>query len=154
MVASMDANPDFVEGMRAEGWTSHDIGLYERLGRRQLHPELMFKVSSGGLRLQYLPYSVQEAALKDGVDVLESTGTDSRKIAVHELSAKQAKQVFAKNRVRSLAEQRTFIEEERSKKLPVNNPSAYVIRKGKLVIGGCEFTLAQVLDWARDLSGV
>lgn len=108
---AVDHNSAYVDELVAEGIDRNLIFRLERFGRGQIHRSLVFSTSKGAERALRIPLSEQEKAIKEGVPVLEPDGEGSRLIPLHELTAKQAKQVFALHTMRTLAEQRTYLDE-------------------------------------------
>jgi len=92
------------------------IAAFERIGRKQLIPQLAYMSGPGPERLAKMPFSVQEKYLNEPVDLLilkDDDSTDKLRVSVHDLTARQAAQVFDRDCVRSLPAQRAWLENER-----------------------------------------
>lgn len=94
------------------GYTRDFLRRMERIGRGEIHPKLAFAVSAGHRKLSRCTYSEQSLALERGLEVLAPDFKEHRLIAAEDLSKEQIRQVFVGRRIRSLAEQRTWIEED------------------------------------------
>ena len=88
------------------------LGRFEEVGRKSLHPKLLVMDGPGPSRLRMMPYSVQLRHIESPLEMLTCRNGNSDTLLVHvrELSSEAAKQVFAVDHVRSLAEQRNYIE--------------------------------------------
>lgn len=137
----LDLNPDVTEEILAR---------FEAIGRNQLHPKTLLNNSPGMRRLRALPFSEQTKFLQQPVPVLIKTqaGVDTLNVAVKNLTAQQAMQVFTPNGVRSAEAQRAWIESRRNGKRPAQG-APYTIKGSKVTFrADCEMTareLAQVL---------
>jgi hypothetical protein len=119
IAACLDVNPRFADELVSRGMPADVIRRLERLGRNQIHESLTFNTRPGGIKLMTLPLSEQVVAISEGITVLEPDEQDSRNIPVNDLTHAQCKQVFSNGRVRSLAEQRSYLQEKKAK-----NPAA------------------------------
>ncbi|HBJ87125.1 MAG TPA: hypothetical protein DDZ88_25350 [Verrucomicrobiales bacterium] len=152
LVAALDARPE----LRAElidAKVSRDvIDNLERLGRGEIHRNLVLDSSTVGRRLLKLPLSVQTQAIEAGVEVLDPDEQTTRLIPVDELTPKQVEQVFPKHgHQRSLAEQRTWLRERKSKQ-PVPVSPAYRVCKDCIITpAGERITKAQILQWLAEM---
>ena len=92
--------------------------------------ELCVMECPGAKRLRKLPLPIQKRCMADSVEVAiqdrEGRWT-SLKMEVPNLTRAQAEQVFAKDRVRSLAEQRAWLEDQREHKRQAQNLSAVAL---------------------------
>jgi len=84
---------------------------FEAVGKKCLHPRLL--LNGGGKyggRIRKLPYSLQEQILEgDRFDLLTANG-ETLKVDIREVQPEQADQLFDYDHIRSLPEQRAFIE--------------------------------------------
>jgi hypothetical protein len=153
LVAALDVRPELTRELVQLGVNRGLIDRLEKLGRRQIDARLVFATSPGALRLLPLPLSEQELALRDGVEVLDADEVTTRNIPVNELTAKQAKQVFADGRQRTLAEQRTYIRDKRKPVVPVDSVTAYRVERGRVVVlrPGC-FSRQTILQWLTEMN--
>jgi hypothetical protein len=113
LVRAVDVRPETMDELIDSGVNRDLLRRLEKLGRGQISPRLVFAYGHEK-NLLALPLSSQERILDDGVEVL-SPGGDHRHIPVGQLSPAQCKQVFGPQGVRTLAEQRTWIDEQRAK---------------------------------------
>jgi hypothetical protein len=90
------------------------VKKFARIGRGQLHPLLAAPGPIGLQRLAKLPYQLQEKYLKQPVELLLPNG-DTLLLDSHNLSLEQARQVFTKDDIRELPEQRAWIESRAAK---------------------------------------
>lgn len=89
------------------------LGKLERVGRHQMHQDLLFANYAAASCLKRLPYSEQKRCIEDGVKVLVPDGNGGQSEltipAVSSPSKRQCKQVFSKEGVRSLGAQRAYL---------------------------------------------
>lgn len=124
----------------------------ERVGRRKLHPSLMFPETPGQRALRGLSYELQAKYLKEPLHVLV---TDDGKVtemlvACENLTPIQADMVIESRRVRSLAEQRSWMEAKKMKaeikEVSADEPVRVV--RGKLVVlKQCTLSTADLLRY-------
>jgi hypothetical protein len=114
IAAALDVNPRLADELQALGINRGVVRRLERLGRGQIHPSLVFSTTPGGERLLSVPLSEQSLALQDGIEVLDPDEQSTRNIPVHELTAGQARQAITNGRIRTIAEQRTWIRDRKA----------------------------------------
>lgn len=130
----------------------------ERIGRKQLHPMLMASNRPALRALRRMPYSEQERYATQPVELLivdSADKTSTLQVSIHSMTADQSRQAFNGNHVRSLAEQRAYIETERAKRMIKQAPpitSDYVVSRGRIVTNR-PLTLTQE-DLVRMLSEI
>lgn len=154
IVQVINVNPKFTDELVKLGNNRLVIHALERLGRNQVHPQLVFATTPGGQRLAKLTLGEQVRILADGVEILEGDGEDIRLIHVHELSAAQAAQVFSRGIVRSLAQQRTWIRECKAKVIPkLPDTTIRHTREYTYIPGLGKVSRAQLLNWLANMEG-
>lgn len=113
------------------------LGRFEQMGRRVLHPQLLMSDSPGYDRLSMMPLSVQERLIKEPVPLVVETdnGTDILLVSTRDMTTAQAKQVFAKDRVRTEGEQKAWLVDQRAKKAKPcgDNVPCWSIKGGRAV---------------------
>lgn len=114
LASALDSNPNYAEELASEGIDRELIFRLDRFGRGEIHKSLVFATSRGAKKVIKLPLPEQIRSIS-GVEVLEPDGESHRAIPLHELTAKQAQQVFGSDHIRTLAEQRTWLDSRRSK---------------------------------------
>lgn len=130
----------------------------ERIGRKQLHPMLTVSNKPALRALRRMPYSEQERYSSEPVELLivdSADKTSTLQVSIHNMTADQSRQAFNGNHVRTLAEQRAYIEGERAKRMVKQAPpvtSDYVISRGRIVTNR-PLTLTQE-DLVRMLSEI
>jgi hypothetical protein len=105
---------------------------FEAVGRGWLDYRLLLIGGSTTKSIRKLPLSQQKLALDSGDEVLVSNG-ESLIVKVESLTPSQAKQVFAGDHIRSLGEQRAYVESRHSPDAK-DYKLAYTIRKDVLHI--------------------
>ena len=117
---AIDADPEWPEKVKT---THPEISLdvvyaFDRIGRGQLHPKLLVNDCPGYVRLRNLPLPEQERFIENPVDLLVKTpgGWETLRVSVLNLTPAQARQVFDKKSVRTLAAQRAFLESDTTQK--------------------------------------
>jgi hypothetical protein len=139
----MDSCPDI---------TDEILARFEAIGRNQLHPKTLLNNSPGMRRLRRLPFSDQSRFIKENVPLLvrTETGTDILQVAVKNLTAQQALQVFATDCVRAPEAQRTWLESKKRKYTP---RAPYQIKGHKIVFSAdSEFTVRELADLVARMS--
>jgi hypothetical protein len=156
-VKAIDNNPDAQEEFRkafpiiSEGaWAS-----FEAVGRKIIHHRLLFGDNPAFNKLKRLPYSQQESAIENGIEILVEGG-DTLKVKPENLTAFQRKQAFTEDHVRSLPEQKAYLESLKiieGKTQKAGSP--YEIKGQKIIIPphavSLEFTRQ---EWARILAEI
>jgi len=155
LVAAIDTRPELVEELVEAGVNRELVNRLERLGRGQIHPQLVFNTSPGGKRLITLPLSEQNAVLNHGgVEILEPDEKSIRTIPLNELTAQQAGQAFHGGQRRSLAEQRSWLQVRKAKQLPpVDCTTGYKVTRDRVFItkpGG--YSKKLILQWLTEMS--
>ncbi len=121
------------------------ISSLERIGRSQLHPELLFSPIPAAAPMRKLPFSEQERLLKTGsveLLVVNNGKTDVLNAPLTSLSVVQVKQVFGSGYIRSVADQRVWIEGQTTvSKIRQASPPIYEVKKGELVFPSLELKL-------------
>ena len=87
------------------------LETFLRIGRKQLHPYLVIDTSPGAQKLASLPYESQVEMYDAPVTLVVRTkdGIHERRKRISELSSKEVATVFDGQRVRTTAEQATFL---------------------------------------------
>jgi hypothetical protein len=121
------------------------LSKFEQMGRKNLHPDLLFTNAPGYSKLQRLPFSMQERYIEESVPVIIHTeeGTDVLLVKAKDMTKEQAAQVFAPGRIRTEGEQKAWLMQQRSiAARPANKETegAWKIRANKLIVGQVEFT--------------
>lgn len=131
------------------------LGQIEKIGRGQLCPQLLLANYPAARRIERLPMSEQERLMNGPVEVLTMRDgqVDSLMVHAEHLTASQVKQVFAANHVRSLAEQRQWIESQTPASKIVTADVPYLLTRKSTVIfkQGCEMTARELLRIAAQL---
>lgn len=137
VVRAIDSNPNFIDEVcdKCPDITPELVHRFEQIGRKQLCAKLLISDAPGVRRLRRLPYSLQEKHSVEPVSLILSNG-ESLRVDVRNLTPDQAAQVFAEDRIRSDAEQRSWIEDKRSKSSAPSNKSnaPYRVVGKKLVV--------------------
>jgi hypothetical protein len=122
----MEEHPEITEDV---------IETFERIGRRQLYYRLCLLEAPGIRALKRCPYSEQVRYMDEPIPMLLLNGkdsTDSLTVSVNALTPEQVRQVFGAHRVRTLAEQRAWLENQKSKPQPIAKREPYTIGKGRI----------------------
>lgn len=122
----MDDHPEITEDV---------LETFERIGRKQLYYRLCLLEAPGIRALKRCPYSEQVKYATEPLPMLLMNGKDSTDhltVAVHALNPDQVRQVFGGHRIRTLAEQRAWMENQKSKPRPLERRDPYTIGKGRI----------------------
>lgn len=119
-----EAHPEITEDM---------LETFERIGRKQLYYKLCLLEGPGVRALRRCPYSEQVKYAAEPVEMLLASAEDASdhlKVSIESLNLDQAKQVFASGRIRTLAEQRSFLDQQQRKPQVLAKPKGYTLGKG------------------------
>ena len=153
-VKAIDENPKnhmrFAEScplVPASAWSG-----FEAVGRGWLDYRLLLNGGTANKIMRKLPRSQQTSALDDGVELLIKDG-DTLRVQVESLTPKQAKQVFARDHIRSLGEQRAYLESLYAPTPKEYRPS-YTIERGVLHINAAtKLTRKEVTRILMEMEG-
>jgi len=113
-VKMLEEDPDVADRIAAQfpDLSPSVLSRFEEIGRKQLHPRLVLLSGVGPRKLRQMPYSQQERYLNEPIDMLVMDGDtqDVLRVDVRNVSAPVSKQIFAGDHVRSIPEQRAYIE--------------------------------------------
>ncbi len=120
----------------------------ERVGNKQVIPELFLMVGAAARRLQHLDIEFQRKAISGPLTLLvSSTGSSTKLVPLEKLSDAQSRQAMDETgkKLRSLAGQREWlVAHERGMALAATRPNWFV-EKGTLVVTSCcRMTVAQL----------
>lgn len=109
----------------------------ELVGRGIMHSRLLWETGPGAKKVRKLPFSQQKICLEEGIEVLLDGG-DTMKMQLTALTNFQVDQVFTKDHVRTLAEQKAWLESYKSEykfDAPVAGElESYLLKDKKLIV--------------------
>ena len=125
------------------------LSQLEKIGRNHLLPQLLLAEYPAARKLERLPMSEQSRLMIEPVEVmlLKDGDPDTLLVPIRHLTGAQVRQVFASNHVRTLAEQRQWIESQRPVSEPVKVAVPYMLtRRGSVIFNqACELTAKEML---------
>jgi hypothetical protein len=121
------------------------LNKLEQMGRKTLHPQLLFNNSAGYSKLQKLPYSLQERYIDEPIPLVVHTenGTDVLLVKAREMTKEQANQAFGTGRIRTEGEQKAYLIQQESNAARNVTPAMqtpWKIKGAKVEINGVLFT--------------
>lgn len=131
-------------------FTAEAVLRFSRIGVKYI-PELFGASGAGVAALRRMPLDVQKKYVNAPVPVLVNpSGTwEELPIDVNNLTPEQVKQVFNGDHIRSAAEQRAWIESERTQALtatpPKHNPPYRVVKNEMVVMVPCRISKREML---------
>jgi hypothetical protein len=138
------AREQITEGGKA-GITEDTLAVFESIGRRQLFYRLCLNNAPGVRALTKCPYSEQVRFADEPIEMLLLDGKESLQVGVGAMSAQQVKQVFGNRRIRTLGEQRAWLEGHKAKPQNIAIEKPYTVRRGRIVFHKpCELTIQQL----------
>lgn len=146
--AAIEKDPEWPEKVaeRAPLFGASHVRRFADIGLKYI-AELSFASSPGASALRRLPVSIQEKVFGKSISLLIQNG-EMLLVDINALTKEQAKQVFASDHVRDAAEQRAWIESEKTKAgrnlIPLQDAQQWSIRRGKAIIAGLSFTKRQL----------
>jgi hypothetical protein len=151
LVESLPSRPNLAREITALGINPKLLERLEKLGLKQLHPDLVLATSPGAIRLGDCVPSEQALLLKSGAEVLE--GDDIRNIPINEMTTAQANQFFVNGHTRTLAQQRSWLINKSKKTSPTDNSVNYSIHRDCVVIKKPgRFSKKLILQWLTEMS--
>jgi CRP-like cAMP-binding protein len=157
LVELIDANPQVIDEIldRYPDINAGVLRQFEKLGRKQLHPLLLLESTPGESRLARLPYSEQVRHIDKPVEIIVETdaGPDTMQVETKHLTRLQSEQVFAKDHVRSLAEQRAWLMDRRERSVTdaLQTHPWRIVGKNQVEVAGVRLTRKQVLEILKEL---
>jgi hypothetical protein len=151
-VEALTRDPSFKDWIQDEfpdvpGTTWRNL---ERVGLGQLDARIASGSPAYGNRLRRYPISEQRRAL-DGTIPLLTAGGDTLHVRIEALMPHQADQVFHRDHIRDLAEQRAWMEDRAARLAPepVARADAVEIdrKRGRIVVNGYPITAAELADY-------
>lgn len=137
LVAILEEDPNAKERILEDNpeVTSDLLDTFERIGRGQLYHKLCLLETPGVRALRRCAYSDQVKYSEAPIPMLllqARDETDHLQVSVYALNSEQTRQVFGRNRVRTLAEQRAYLEACRAKPQPLARREPYTLAKGRV----------------------
>lgn len=136
LVALIEINPKVKDEIleNCPDVTEEMLDTFERIGRRQLFYRLAIHEGPGVKALRRCSYSDQVKYFNEPIPLLITDGknTETLNVGVHALTPEQARQAVGAHRIRSLGEQRAWIESQKSKAAPIPVTSPYSVHRGKI----------------------
>jgi hypothetical protein len=132
-VEAVDANPKHGEVFREEfeGQVSASSwALFEKVGRKCLHPQLIVGGGPNANKIRRLPYSVQERVFAGERFELLVSGGEHILVDVREATKEQAEQLVGDDHIRTLSEQRAWMEAQKTLAEAEPEVMPYVIAGG------------------------
>ena len=128
----------------------------EMVGRGQLDARIAAGGCPYGNKLRRLPMSEQKQALDGTVPMLTASG-DTLQIRLDALMPKQADQVFAPGHIRSLGEQKAWMEDRARDAMAEKSarniqPVEIDKKRRRIIVNGVTLTAADLADYLRKIS--
>lgn len=150
-----DYRKEFIEMLHE---AAPEVLSYDFLNRvangadRNIFPLLLLGPTKGTRLLERLPYALQERYAREPIPtVIFKNGEPAvLEIGVRNLTRELAEQVFAEDHIRDEAEQRAWLESQKTKALIKKSAAKmpYEVRKDKLIVGDVVFTKRELLQIA------
>lgn len=126
----------------------------EKVGRNQLDGRIIGGAIPYVHRISVMSLSEQKRAIDGPLELLVKDG-DKLSVKIDTITPDQAQQIFAKDHIRTLSEQKTWLESKSSAIRIRNNqdrPTVEIDKKRKeIVIGNIRITAAELADYLRKL---
>lgn len=126
----------------------------EKVGRGSLDARIAAGGCPYGNKLRRLPISEQRRAIENPLPLL-TVGGDTLQVSLDAMLPKQADQMFAAQHIRSLPEQRAWIEAQNAATAAKAKPANAVEidkRHRRIVVNGHVLTAADLADYLRKIS--
>lgn len=134
------------------GLTIEHLNTFERVGRKQLYHELLISDAPGVRALRKCTFSDQVKFWKEPLAMLLSEGKDVLQVSVLAMTSDQAKQVFKSGRIRTLGEQRAWMEAQKHSPIEASKQRPYIVKRGRVRFYDCELTVSQIAQLLSEAS--
>ena len=156
LVEMLDSKVSLPEISEQSGIPMDVLGQLERIGRRQLNPHLLLATYPAVQAIQRLSVSEQDRLLENPVEVLilKNGEIDHLMISAKDMTREHVAQVFARSHVRSLTEQRAWLQTREEKSAPpkLQQVPYTITRRHTVVFNACvEMTAKELLRIAQAL---
>jgi hypothetical protein len=156
LLEMLDGGASFPDISEQSGIPMDVLGQLERIGRHQLNPHLLLATYPAVQAIQRLSLSEQDRLLSEpvAVMVMKDGHPDTLMIAAKNMTREQVGQVFAKGHVRTLAEQRAWLETRGQKSIPpkLQDVPYTITRRHTVVFNACvELTAKELFRIAQAL---
>lgn len=126
-----------------------------RVGSGALNPKLLTDCTPGARALCYCDPLTQDLYLTGPVTVAVGNG-DTMKISIDKMTSEQARQVFHNGAVRDVAEQRAWIETQKTRAAIADKPVVDLVNdifvaKGVLHVGSVKLTRKDLLKYLQQM---
>jgi hypothetical protein len=149
----LDRDPATKEQLHQQGYSPQLLVRLERVGRRALKPELFLTMNPGLTALSRCSITDQERFSTGPVAVFDPESREERLIRVDELSPEQIRMVFARDSIRSVAQQRTWWSAKHQVPPPAEADLTYRIKKDCIAILKPMIVRKEtLLDWLRQIA--
>jgi len=149
----LDAGTPLSELQEATGINPRVLEQLERIGRKQVMPQLLIADYPAARKVERLPYSEQERLTRESIPLLLPDG-DIINIEVHNATRGQARQIFASGHVRSLAEQKAYLKENAPINIHEKIEAQYTISRGRVIFHtACEMTRQTMVRILAEMEG-
>jgi hypothetical protein len=150
----IEGNPEWLDDFcsRFPQFTPSAIRRLSFVGIKE-SPKLYFTSSSGSAALRRLPMAIQEKHAIEPIELLLSNGA-TLLVDIHALTSDQSAQVFASDHVRTLAEQRAWLEDKATKssvKIARVNEPFRIVKNELVIMEPCKFTRKELLKILSDI---
>ena len=139
LVSMLDEGHTLDRIAESAGISKDILSRFEAIGRNNLYPKLLASTSPGARALMGCGYSEQKQFCHEPIELLVVKGEahDVLKVDVDALTSDQCKQAFGRGHVRSMAEQRAYMEskaeEDRNRAVAmVEDAAGYVLKNHRV----------------------
>jgi len=150
LVAAFEVKPELRDRLIERGAPAWLINRLELCGHHLIDERLIY--ASGRPYQKLLAYqpSVQKTALDNGVEVLDPDEKERRIIPLDSLTQQQVNQVFDRNHIRDVAEQRTWLRAQKAKAPPAETVD-WKVFKDRVVYHGLTIHKKLLLQWLSEM---
>lgn len=149
-VSALAMNPKIKADLEEMGISRRLLARMEMVGAGKIDHRLALETHAAARSVMLLPMSDQVNVLDHGVEVMD-TDTEVRRIPVDQLSPKQVSQVFANGEVRTLAQQRTYLQEHDLRQVVEEQPNCKVGKDSVSIRHGGKFSRAVIAGWLAQM---
>lgn len=158
LVKIVDTVPNGIDRLidRLPGLSPYTVKFLLAVGRGQVLEQLCLSESPGVLRLRECDVAVQRRHIAEPIPLLiyEGGKTSHLLVSVFDMSMQHSKQAFGRGFVRTLEQQRQWMEGQKPKITNIAMDRPYTVRRGKIIFHKpCELTLQQLASLTAEAAG-
>ena len=133
---TLDDHPESMNRIcEVTGLDENIIRRFYQIGKQQLHPKILCSTAQGVMRLASCQYHEQEKYLEQPIELLVADG-ETLLVMADNLTREQVQQIFNRDHVRSLPEQKAWLATEEKLRIEKEQSSRAELAEANYTIRG------------------